>query len=521
MADKKSEILEIFKRKPGEEFSTTVIVQNVFPEEFTRLNKILEDKYTEGLKRKKAKRELAKLHRNVLYYLNSLSDEGLIKETKTGVKNEKFFALNLESAESSQAFEDIKVPIVPIEGYTEKGIIYRLDGAGWAERVNCVLIEGNVVENLHELSKIIVIALSGVNDVVGINDFESQISKDTIIFLRKLNNKCSDYSKKVSLIIDFTNLVSSGDLLRLIPEILKLENLNLIFDVQPREFQDNNIFFEEAIKIYQKNGKEMYFKNQGIHKAPYILGRSGPYTFSEREWADYKREIYGKLKGIVIGQSTVMVDVDSFISEPKFNSEEFKRLMKKISESFLIINSIQRRKIENQFNSFIRYESSPKEIMFLGKNYIRFWNYGWKRKNLNQEMLIDILRDAKDLINSFCAFEETIYKSCGMPIRFRNVFSCAAIEFIKTFFSKPKYMQFQIDSLKDFYNPDVKEILRTKERLFEVFEGGDLISFYKKGGYNPEDIMREISFVLNTYKIPFFRFSFLQPEEEQTLLKFI
>ena len=110
-----------------------------------------------------------------------------------------------------------------------------------------------------------------------------------------------------------------------------------------------------------------------------------------------------------------------------------------------------------------------------------------------------------------------------MPIRFKVAFSCAAIEFIKNFFSKPRYMQFYIEKIDDFYKPEVKEIIRSKEKIFEIFDGGDLISFYKKANYSADEIMREMSFILGTYKIPFFRYSFLQKadETEQTLMRFI
>src|SRR3989344_479800 len=525
MADKKQEILDVFRRKPGEEFSTTYIVSRVYSEDFLKLNNILNDKFSDERKKKNAKRGLASLHRKTLYYLNTMVNEDLLKETSIGKKNEKCFTLNLDVlAATSQGFDE-PVPVVPIEGYMERGITHRLDEAGWVERVNCVLIEGSVVENLNELNKLTAVSMKNVNDVVGINDFEMQINRDTISFLRKLNSRFSDYGRQVCLIIDFTNLVDSNVLFKLVSDVLdlKLNNLTFIFDVQPREFQDNSDFFEKLIKLYQEFGKEIYIKNQGVHKAPYVLGKAGPYTFSEKEWATYKSEVYGRLKGIALGQSTVMVDADSFIKEPNFNSDEFNRLMKKISESFLIINSIQRRKAENYFSGFVRYGSMPKEILFLAKDYIRFWNYGWKRKNLEQEMLIEAIKKKKEAVNNFCIYEETIYKSCGMPVRFKIAFSCAAMEFIKNFFSKPKYMQFYIEDIKDFYKPEVKEILRTKEKIFEIFDGGDLISFYKRSNYNAEDIMREISFILGTYKIPFFRYSFLQKfnETEQTLMRFI
>ncbi len=525
MANKKQEILDIFKRKPGEEFSTTFIVSRIYPDDFLKLNNIIKDKNTDKKKKKITKRELASLHRKTLYYLGVLVKDSLIKEANIGNKNEKYFTLNLEVITQTHIFDEGIAPIVPIEGYNERGITHRLDESGWIERVNCVLIEGNVVESLKELEKLATLSIKNVNDVIGINDFEAQINKNTLSFLKRISNKCNDYGRHLCLIISLANLVNQENLFELVKEVLSLNlnNITFVFNIQPREFQDNSSLFEKLISLYQKFGKDIYIKNNTVHKPPYILGKAGPYTFSEREWASYKSEMYGKLKGLVIGQSTVMVDADVFIKEPNFDSEGFEKLMKKISESFLIINSMQRRKAEGYLNGFVKYGSSPKEALFLAKNYIRFWNYGWKRKNLDQENLISNFRKAKDLVNNFCIFEETIYKSCGMPIRFKVAFSCAAIEFIRNFFSKPKYMQFYIEEIRDFYKPEIKGIIRAKEKLFDIFDGGDLISFYKRANYAPDDIMREMSFILGTYKIPFFRYSFLKKADEtnQTLMRFI
>ena len=47
-----------------------------------------------------------------------------------------------------------------------------------------------------------------------------------------------------------------------------------------------------------------------------------------------------------------------------------------------------------------------------------------------------------------------------------------------------------------------------KEKIFEVFDGGDRIRFFRNGQINPKDIEREVSIILNTYKLPFFCYDF-------------
>jgi len=43
---------------------------------------------------------------------------------------------------------------------------------------------------------------------------------------------------------------------------------------------------------------------------------------------------------------------------------------------------------------------------------------------LNQNYVIELIKSTKEEIDNFCVSEETIYKSCGMPTRFKVAFSC-------------------------------------------------------------------------------------------------
>jgi len=182
--------------------------------------------------------------------------------------------------------------------------------------------------------------------------------------------------------------------------------------------------------------------------------------------------------------------------------------IKNIVKSLLYANSLQRRKSDEYFKDIVKLTfPHVREFFNLSKNYIRFWNYGWKEPDLNQNYVIELIKSTKEEIDNFCVSEETIYKSCGMPTRFKVAFSCL-FNGLKFNFSKRSPQKIEIKKLEDLYSKKVKEMLSVKEEIFQAFDGGDRARFYRTGKINSKDICREFNIILKTYKIPFFCYEF-------------
>jgi hypothetical protein len=152
------------------------------------------------------------------------------------------------------------------------------------------------------------------------------------------------------------------------------------------------------------------------------------------------------------------------------------------------------------------------------RNYIRFWNYGWKESKLDPKLVLDLIKSTKKTTDDFCTSEETIYKACGMPTRFKIGFSCAFKEMNKEEFSEEKFRKLQIRRLEDLYSEEIKKLIFEKEELFNLFDGGDRLRFYRTGEFAPKDIVREINVILNTYRIPFFCYDFGEIKGADTVL---
>lgn len=534
MYETEYKILSLFKENPGKELSTEHIISRLYPDSYKKLNEEL--KKTDKKALLKAKRKKAQLHRKALYYLNKLVKEDIIRLSKEGAKGRKYFALSL-SADEEFIIKKYKrkiiisqpMPAMPIEGYEQKGILHKFSPATWIDRLNSILLECSKINDLKKLYKVINECFANVNDVIALNDFELLLqeatSDEAMDFLRKIDSDCSDYGKYISCIIDLTNIKTDKtdriiDALEFY-EKLKSTNINFIFDTRSKELRENSSFFEKVIEIFSRSKIQLHIKNQDLHEAPYMLGRAGPYAFDESEWKLYKKKLQGKILGIACGQSTIAVDIDKFFTGSR-SIKQFREFIMKIVNALLAANSLQRKRSEEYFKNLISLNIPlTRELFIFSKDYIRFWNYGWKQPKLDENLGINLIKSVKEEVDDFAVSEDTIYKACGIPTRFRVAFSCAFKEFDTKAFSEEKFKRIQIKKIEDLYSNKIKQLLKEKEEIFTLFDGGDRLRFYRSGDINAEDICRELNIILNTFKIPFFCYDFGEITENIKLTSFI
>jgi hypothetical protein len=531
MHEEQAKIIEMFRGSKQIELSTSKIVKFLYKKEFESLNKekYFDDKEKELLK----KRQKAQLHRKTLYHINRLIKQEILKISKIIGKNEKCFELAIGD-ENELIFQKNNnkkiiiskptIPAMPIEGFEQKNIIKKYEEATWISRINTIIILCKKIENLEKLKEVIIESFSYINDSIGINDFETIIEKSDINkinnFINYLEQECHDYGKNISLIIDFSNIKDEIKIKEFIKEysFLKSKFINIIFDLEIIEIEKYSDLMENIITYFSKAKIQIHIKNQECHKAPYILGRAGPYTLEPEDWKMYKEEFLYSTPIIVCGQSTISIDVEGFFKFSK-NTSLFRQMILNCVKTLLYANSIQRNRSNEYFKYLLNLNKPGTNLLSYSRNYIRFWNYGWKRKETTNDNTIELIKSSKKIIDEFCTSEETIYKSCGMPTRFKVVFSCIYRDAYKELFTQEKFKKLQIKGINELYNDEIKKIIFEKEKIFDIFQGGDRLRFYRAGEINPKEIVREMLIIMSTYKIPFFCYDFGQIKGMNVSLK--
>lgn len=515
----KQKIILAFKEK-GSDLSTNDIASSVY-DEYSILNQKQDIE---------SKRKLAKLHRKLLHHINRLIEEGILRVCKYGEKGKKIFCLNIDEGEEiteltpkykkRMIIAKPSIPILPIEGYEKQGIVIKYQEVSWIERLNSVLISCDIVKDIFSLRGVIEKTFSVVNDSICLDNFEEILMKNkkesVIAFLEKINSECDDYGKIINCIVDISKI--KQDFVDILEEISKpnVKNIIFIYRMDRDEIHEQLSVLKKIVYIYLKNKKTIYINNKRVQRSPFFIGNAGPYCISEREWLERKKTLC-----IACSQSSLVVDVDKFYSLYGFDFEKFSQLMINISKSFLSSNTIQRKNSGYYFRDLVNLKgSSKREFMQYSKNYIRLWNFGISQPDLNPDIIINMISEAKKKINEFTRAEETIYNSCGMPIKFGIAISCAYENSVKSM-SNAKYKKLEIKNLEDIYSPKLKKEIIDREKITDLFDGGNEVTFYRVGGnFDPDKIIKEIAAIVGTYDIPLFSYDFSNVKGDMKLTSF-
>ena len=165
MDETKQKIITLFKAR-GTEIPTSEILDNIYPEYIELRNR----------QDKPSKRKLAQLHRKLLYNINELVNQGILRFTKFGEKGSKFFALSIgEGEEITELTSKFKkkmtiskplMPSMPIETYEHQGIILRYESSSWVDRLNSLVINSSKINTIKELSNTFEKSIDIVNDCI-------------------------------------------------------------------------------------------------------------------------------------------------------------------------------------------------------------------------------------------------------------------------------------------------------------------------------------------------------------------
>lgn len=476
MAGEQELILELFKH--GKEFSTTEIVEKIYSEE------LHEEKNTD-IK--------AKYHRKLIYHLNKLVENRVLKVSGYKSKGEKCFSIardiivelpnkKLKLARKDFDLSGLELDQDSVFEYKPFGIM-----------INSAIINAQDLE-LSQLSCMLKEVYSEINDVIAVHRAEHLF---TISNLEELEHFFIGIEaildrRKLVFIFDYNN--PKTKYLNKIFSLLKNKNIELVILLDDRNFlsqsSDLQHFFEEMkdndLKInISENAEEIsYSGNTGV----------------------YSTELGDELLEIV-GINSVCLDLEKI---KEFSASEIKDKLMRIVKGLHHVNIYQQIEFENIFPVLSSYQGKISK----GANSIRIWNYDWK----NDEYLLELFEDLKEEILLFTRTEENIYMSCGIPMSFKIKLGSAFRSFNREKLSKRNYQKevvYGFSDLKDNFS----QLLRFRAKYFSLFETGDRLRIFRNSE-NTKTLLQEMHFILSS-NIPYFTYDFRTMNKEINLRDFM
>ncbi|MGV8141946.1 MAG: hypothetical protein ACP5NW_05895 [Candidatus Woesearchaeota archaeon] len=517
MRDSEDRILNTFKNNPTKELSTEFLVMEVYPKEYASAENLMQG--TDKAHIHEGKRKKFQLHRKTLYYLNKLMRDNIIKVSRIAEKGEKYFILQASEGDTiiEKGYKKIVItkPAITsthIEQYESKGVMKKYEEDSWITRFNSVIIECLKTQEINRLYNTLSECFTNVNDVIALNDFENIINttseKSLNEFLDKICRDTENSNKNMSLIINIAQ--TNNNIIQFIDRYTKMrpKNVNIIFNINNKDVQRCSKILGHIFENFSESKIKVNFKNNDLSTAPYFKGRAGIYNFNEQEWEAYQKKSKGSTIGLICSQSQIAININKFFEIYKTDSD-FRDAVLNAAKTLLLANTIQRRKSSEYFRSINNMNGQNAADFYRhGKNYIRFWNYDWHKSIQDNDNLFELIKSTKTLIDAFCNTEETIFKSCGVPIRFKIAFSSAFRNFDPRFMGERDYKKMNVSKSEDYHTGETKTFLQAREKMFEIFDGGDRLRIFRKNDFAMSDIMHEIGILLSTYKIPFFTFDF-------------
>ncbi|HIH31697.1 TPA: hypothetical protein HA235_03235 [Candidatus Woesearchaeota archaeon] len=511
MQDIEQEILKVFKAGPGKEHDTSELAETVFKEESLKIKSMLDtnDKHTI----QQAKNLKFKLHRKLLYYLNKFVEDKILSIARIKEKGEKSFILALDEGEITleKGYKKIVItkPATPsnyIEKFEKLGIMKKFEEDSFVNRLNAIMLEAPLIK--HKLNLTIRDILKNVNDVICVNDFQEVLDIDQDL-IEKLNTDVVDLDKTISILIDLQD-IDSRNLMAFIDNYCRINpsKINIIFSMNSKSVNKNSELLKNIIGSLSRSKIKFNILNRDLSPSPMFKGRAGIYSLDEESWKLYQKSFQGKIKALSVSHSSIAININKFFDNFRTDSD-FRQAVISAAKVLLSANAIQKRKSNEYFRN-INVLNAPytQDFFKFSRNYIRLWNYDWYKDIMQNSNLLELIKSSKEVMENFCISEETIYKSCGIPMRFKITLSSAFKNFEPKFMGEREYKKTNIRKIEDYSENEIKEFILTREKIFEIYDGCDRLRIFRTQDFKPEDIVRETALMFNTYKIPFFTYDF-------------
>ncbi len=507
MNELEHKILHKFKMESSRELSTSEVVRGVLSEESRWVKEVLSG-VRERAQLVVAKRKKGQLHRKVLYYLNKLKKEESIIQTKVTGKGEKYFVLNVQKTKENERtfFESPQVQLVtPIEGYEKQGFIHREEG-GWSNRVSSIMMDASKFSGIFKLQNAISECFSEVSDAVGVYRFEVILEEATPEAikegLRKLDLEAKDFNREVCLLVN-VNQVQEAKLKYFVEDWMRVqpEKVKIIWRVDSGWLESHQELGGYILKLFASHHLVLFMDNNSLQEAPSFLGKTGVHRMSKEEWENFLKS--GMEMG-VCAVCALSLDVERFFNKGH-SFQEFRLMVQKAAKALFLGNWAIRNQGRDHLALLSRMNEGSRAGYHLGSNQLRFTHF--PVKGVEADHFLSLLESCRFEVARFVKVQETILKSCGMPLRFKIALGVG--EFAGS------NEELVVSKVAEFFKPEFQEYIRRKERLAKIFAGKSILRWITPTG-DQQEWLNQIRYVLDHVNIPFFSLSF---GEEKGIIK--
>lgn len=436
----------------------------------------------------KSPEERIRAKKRLLYHLGELEKHGEISVVTRREHGLKVYRRTIQDP----------FPQLERSSFEQSGLFVRANEAGWGRNVDSILIDA---DGLRERTIEKMLLSRNVSDATCILDPDPL--DDHLLGTLATRAK----SLRITVSLSAEKLDEWDEQGRL--DALAKTGAIIITRLTAAQFSDlsRRAAILKMIELSLERGREWYVQNLDTYGAPIFIGTLGPHTFEEREFEERSGRLH------VCTQNTYCVDVHRFLRHHPLS--ELREALLASMDAIGKTNIAVRSKIED----ILPDELIEPTTLSMARTYVRFWNYGLKEPTIDQETVLLLLESTKEVLEHFTLGQETIYTSCGMPMRFRLGFAPLFSSAIPRAFSSKKFPRLEVSTSATLSSQAVEQMLHDRERTSAVFSGGDRVRIHRHPDVEAETVLREMLWLHKTHSLPLVCYAF-RTDAPKTLLDY-
>lgn len=499
-------LLRAFNANPHSAQTTTQLVKTIFPDEYAVIRDGLQANNPDENKR--AKRHKAKLHRQLLYYLNKLTENGVLVVDDIKERGEKSYKLAMNSGElivkdnkETVTISRTEAPKSWVTQAQENGIVHQYNDA--LHKIEAYAVNAKHYPGIAHLRKDLNHLYAHIADALLITNFQQLLDQGHEALKEGLNQLIADsqdYNIAITLQIDLDTHTLSAKHHQFFAHyaLHHPKRVYLLFSGSRETLHNQHSRLSDAISALAASQIKVNLHNASVDENPHFTGEAGAYRLDDKHARVLERN-----PGVIVGHASLAIDC----ARTDMHAHQLQELITDSAKT-LLARTTQQRRIAARALTGLTTTGPLREQLARAATYIRLWNYE------QTDAYAQLLKDARSELDRFCELESRIYSSCGVPIDYAahlsTTFSHYGTLSARQYTKQPVYGR---EHLKG-------QELGMREQLLRSY-ATDRVRIFREGSFSAQELLSELLHLADTYELPLITYDFKELQKTISLESFL
>ncbi len=490
-----ADIIRALEREPRREFSTTQLVDALYPHEL----RAIRERHEYGTKEQRHHAQTTKsaLHRKALYHLGRLVSAGILDIVRLDAHGEKVYRVmpsvrGVDTRNGTVSFDQRTLNTSAIADDLQEKTVFLYDEPSALTRYNAAYIDAVRLDGLGQVLRIIELTVRLTDDVVAIGGLHAHkkavMHDDTIRdFISSIAILTLDEGRRCVLMLETRN----EDCLPFVRALTTLapRRVSAVLVVDAKSLQQTAT--QTALMLLKECFEKVTIHYAPSREEPVFPGRAGPHGFSREHYARFTKQQDVSMNIVTV--ASACIDLERLQrQQPRTVRETLARVA-----TTLFSVAAQQRLIGTGASLLQTIHPEPSLLVRDAAIALRLWNYDW-------ESLSPVIASAHQPLLDNNQHHANVYRACGIAVHPRLQLSSAFPKF-HSGLSGRSYRKWTVQTASDLLTPAFMKYRDTRLAMGRVFDGIDRFRVFRAGQPSGNDIATELNmlgaagFALITY----------------------